>query len=101
MTARQWARTGSTPFVPSVRHLTAGGLSAVLERGQGLEHHGQRDDARRIYEQALRDGFHTAVAPYVAALPVRGDPGGVIDLDGAPAVLEFHAAGGAHGAGCQ
>ena len=60
MTARQWARTGSTPFVPSVRHLTAGGLPAVLERGQALEHHGQRDDARRIYEHALRDGSATS-----------------------------------------
>ncbi|HET9011821.1 MAG TPA: hypothetical protein VFN38_08395, partial [Gemmatimonadaceae bacterium] len=62
MNARQWARTGSTPFVPSVRHLGAGGLPAAIERGQALEHHGQRDDARRTYEQALRDGSASSSA---------------------------------------
>ena len=56
MSARSWVRTGSTPFVPSVPRLQAGGLTATMERGQALEHHGQRDDARRLYEGALRDG---------------------------------------------
>ena len=56
MNARSWARTGSTPFVPSAPRLHAGGLTATIERGQALEHHGQRDDARRLYEAALRDG---------------------------------------------
>jgi putative nucleotidyltransferase with HDIG domain len=62
MKARLWARTGSTPFVPSVRHLHAGGLSAAIEHGQELEHHGQREDARRIYEQALHDGSAASAA---------------------------------------
>src|SRR4051812_39406970 len=56
MNARDWARTGSIPFVPSAPRLHAGGLSATIERGQALEHHGQRADARQLYEQALRDG---------------------------------------------
>jgi len=56
MNGRAWARTGSTPFVPSAPRLSAGGLSATIERGQALEHHGQRDDARRLYEGALHDG---------------------------------------------
>src|SRR6478672_7724035 len=56
MTARAWARTGSTPFVPSVARMEAGGVSSVIECGQALEHHGQRDDARRLYEQALSHG---------------------------------------------
>jgi putative nucleotidyltransferase with HDIG domain len=30
-------------------------LTAVMERGQALERHGQREDARRVYEQALGD----------------------------------------------
>ena len=55
MSARLWARTGSVPFVPAVPPATAG-LPALIERGQALEHHGQRDDARRLYELALRDG---------------------------------------------
>ena len=56
MTARAWARTGSTPFVPSVARMEAGGVASVIECGQALEHHGQRDDARRLYEQALAHG---------------------------------------------
>ncbi|HET7186509.1 MAG TPA: HD domain-containing phosphohydrolase [Gemmatimonadaceae bacterium] len=56
MTARAWARTGSTAFVPSIARMEAGGLSSVIECGQALEHHGQRDDARRLYEQALSHG---------------------------------------------
>jgi putative nucleotidyltransferase with HDIG domain len=56
MSARAWARTGSTPFVPSVARMEAGGLASVIECGQALEHHGQRDDARRLYEQALSHG---------------------------------------------
>jgi putative nucleotidyltransferase with HDIG domain len=59
MSTRSWARTGSTPFVPSAPRLHAGGLSATIERGQALEHHGQREDARRLYEWALRDGTAT------------------------------------------
>jgi putative nucleotidyltransferase with HDIG domain len=55
MSTRLWARTGSTPFVPPVPRATDG-LSAIIERGQALEHHGQRDDARRLYERSLRDG---------------------------------------------
>ncbi len=55
MSARLWARTGSVPFVPAVPPAMAG-LPALIERGQALEHHGQRDDARRLYELALRDG---------------------------------------------
>jgi putative nucleotidyltransferase with HDIG domain len=62
MNARAWARTGSTPFVPSVARMDAGGLSAVIECGQALEHHGQRDDARRLYEQALREGTAATAA---------------------------------------
>jgi putative nucleotidyltransferase with HDIG domain len=49
--------------------MEAGGLSAVIECGQALEHHGQRDDARRLYEQALREG--TAVTPADAAQLIR------------------------------
>ena len=56
MNARNWARTGSTPFVPAVPRLEVQGLSATIQRGQALEHHGQREDARRLYEKALRDG---------------------------------------------
>jgi putative nucleotidyltransferase with HDIG domain len=59
MSTRSWARTGSTPFVPSAPGLHAGGLPAAIERGQALEHHGQREDARRVYESALRDGTAT------------------------------------------
>lgn len=62
MTARAWARTGSTPFVPSMTRMEAGGLSSVLECGQALEHHGQRDDARRLYEQALSTGTATTAS---------------------------------------
>jgi putative nucleotidyltransferase with HDIG domain len=69
MNARAWARTGSTPFVPSAPRLEAGGLSATIERGQALEHHGQREDARRLYEQALRDG--TVASPSEAAQLIR------------------------------
>jgi putative nucleotidyltransferase with HDIG domain len=69
MKARLWARTGSTPFVPSVRHLSVGGLPAAMERGQALEHHGQREDARRVYEQALHDGSATSATD--AALLLR------------------------------
>jgi putative nucleotidyltransferase with HDIG domain len=69
MNARSWARTGSTPFVPSAPRLDAGGLPATIERGQALEHHGQRDDARRLYECALRDG--TASTPVEAAQLLR------------------------------
>jgi putative nucleotidyltransferase with HDIG domain len=56
MNARDWARTGATPFVPIVSRVPAGGLSTTIERGQALEHHGQRAEARQLYEQALRDG---------------------------------------------
>jgi putative nucleotidyltransferase with HDIG domain len=49
--------------------MEAGGLSAVIECGQALEHHGQRDDARRLYEQALREG--TATTPADAAQLLR------------------------------
>ena len=56
MNARNWARTGSTPFVPAAPRLATDGLSATIQRGQALEHHGQREDARRLYEMALRDG---------------------------------------------
>src|SRR5258705_4983312 len=69
MNARAWARTGSTPFVPSAPHPDVGGLSATIERGQALEHHGQREDARRLYEQALRDG--TVSTPVSAAQLLR------------------------------
>ena len=62
MNARAWARTGSPPFVPSVARIAAGGLPAVIERGQALEHHGQRDEARRLYERALYDGTATTTA---------------------------------------
>lgn len=55
MSARLWARTGSVPFVPAVTP-AAPGLPALIERGQALEHHGQRAEARRLYELALRDG---------------------------------------------
>src|SRR5687768_14868037 len=56
MSSRASVRTGSIPFVPSVVRLEAGSLPAIIERGQALEHHGQRDDARRLYEQALHEG---------------------------------------------
>jgi putative nucleotidyltransferase with HDIG domain len=69
MSARAWARTGSTPFIPSSPRLDDGGLSAVIECGQALEHHGQRDDARRLYEQALHEG--AATAPSEAAQLLR------------------------------
>ena len=69
MSARSWARTGSTPFVPSVPRLDAGSLTATIERGKALEHHGQREDARRLYELALRDG--TASTPAEAAQLLR------------------------------
>ena len=62
MTARAWARTGSTPFVPSVARMEAGGVASVVECGQALEHHGQRDDARRLYEQALSHGTASTAA---------------------------------------
>jgi putative nucleotidyltransferase with HDIG domain len=68
MSTRLWARTGSTPFVPSVPR-AAGGLSAIIERGQALEHHGQREDARQLYEGSLRDG--TARTANEAAQLVR------------------------------
>ena len=42
--------------------MEAGGLSSVIECGQALEHHGQRDDARRLYEQALNEGTATTAA---------------------------------------
>jgi putative nucleotidyltransferase with HDIG domain len=69
MSARAWARTGSIPFVPSAARMEAGGLSAVIECGQALEHHGQRDDARRLYEQALHDRM--AATPAEAAQLLR------------------------------
>ena len=62
MTGRAWARTGSTPFVPSVARMEAGGVTSVIECGQALEHHGQRDDARRLYEQALAHGTASTAA---------------------------------------
>jgi putative nucleotidyltransferase with HDIG domain len=52
-----------------VPRLEAGGLPATIERGQALEHHGQREDARRLYEQALRDG--TATTAFDAAQLLR------------------------------
>ncbi|MFI5257291.1 MAG: HD domain-containing protein, partial [Gemmatimonadales bacterium] len=44
-------------------------LTALLDRGQALEREGKRDDARRLYEQALRDG--TARTPSQAAQLLR------------------------------
>ena len=69
MSSRASVRTGSIPFVPSVVRLEAGGLSAIIERGQALEHHGQRDDARLLYERALHEG--SAKTPADAAQLLR------------------------------
>jgi putative nucleotidyltransferase with HDIG domain len=62
MSSRAWARTGSTPYVPSAPRPTLGSLAAVIDRGQAFEHHGQREEARRVYEEALRDGAVTTSA---------------------------------------
>ena len=62
MSLRAWARTGSTPYVPSAPRPVAGSLAAVIDRGQALEHHGKREEARRLYEAALRDGSVTTPA---------------------------------------
>lgn len=53
-------RTGSIPLVPASRTFEASAIAAVIECGQALEHHGQRDDARELYEQALRSGIATS-----------------------------------------
>jgi putative nucleotidyltransferase with HDIG domain len=62
MSSRAWARTGSTPYVSPIPRQSSGSLAAVIDRGQALEHHGQREDARRLYETALHNGAATTSA---------------------------------------
>src|ERR1700686_3226115 len=55
MEPRQHVSARRTPPAPPLTRLMPKPLTAVMERGQALERHGQREDARRMYEQALGD----------------------------------------------
>ena len=46
-----------TPYgVRAIAPTRPNGIVAVVERGQAMERSGQRDQARALYEAALRDG---------------------------------------------
>jgi putative nucleotidyltransferase with HDIG domain len=62
-------RTGTPYSVAAVPRVPRTDMAMLLERGQALEHRGQRDLARASYERALRDG--TATTPADAAQLLR------------------------------
>jgi putative nucleotidyltransferase with HDIG domain len=69
MTARRDPLPGAPPIPYTASGTRIDTLPALIERGRALEHHAQRDDARRLYEKALHDG--TATTPAEAAQLVR------------------------------
>ena len=69
MSVQLQPRAGTPYFVPAIARNVANALTAVLERGQALEHRARREEARTLYETALHDG--TAASPSDAAQLLR------------------------------
>ena len=70
MSSALHTRTGtpySTAVIPRLAEVTP--MRAVVERGQALEHGGQKERARQVYELALHDG--TATTPGDASQLLR------------------------------